>query len=360
MIKNVNTSKFFLGANTPVGFYSLFDNLYFPDEDWFCYIIKGGPGTGKSGLMKRVAKVAESKNVKTELIYCSSDPDSLDAVIFPEKRVCIADGTSPHSIDPIYPGAADTIINLSDCWNSDVLYKNKEDIILLTKKNTNYHFRSKLYLQAYGKIYNDTAEIVRESMDREKLKNYEKRLSKKIFSKSKSEDGKEKVYFISGITPKGIVFFEETLNNYKTIYNINDEYGIVSSHILENVRYNAIKHGYDIIICFSPLGPTDRIECILIPDLDTAFIVSNGLFSLDGVNVNKKINTRRFLDVKKFYANRQKVKFNKKILNELLKEAVKNLSKAKTVHDSLEELYIHSMDFQKVNKLADDVISRIF
>ena len=49
----------FLGANTPEGFISLFDELYDPAEDWRAYIIKGGPGTGKSRLMRRVADELE-------------------------------------------------------------------------------------------------------------------------------------------------------------------------------------------------------------------------------------------------------------------------------------------------------------
>ena len=88
--------KYFLGANTPSGFISRFDHLYDPDDGWFAYILKGGPGTGKSTLMKRAAKEACSAQIKTQLIYCSSDPYSLDAVIFPEIKVCIVDGTAPH------------------------------------------------------------------------------------------------------------------------------------------------------------------------------------------------------------------------------------------------------------------------
>ena len=360
MSKNKNISKFFLGANTPGGFFSRFDNLYTPDEDWFCYIIKGGPGTGKSGLMKKVAKAAKDKDIKTQLIYCSSDPDSLDAVIFPDKRVCIADGTSPHSIDPIYPGASDTVINLSDCWDSGKLYDSRENIINLTKKNSNYHLRSRLYLQAYGNIYKDTLKMIKDGVNKDKVKNYSKRLSKKFFKRKQDIFGKEKIYFISGITPDGIVIFEDTINNYHHVYTIDDEYGIVSSIILQDIRYDAIKYGYDIITCFCPLDPKNKVECILIPDLDLAFAVSNSLHPLSGVRYEKKINSLRFLDNKKLKENKQKIRFNKKILNELLKESINNLARAKSVHDKLEEEYIKCMDFKKVDKVADDIINKIF
>ena len=90
--------KSFLGANTPNGFHSLFGQLYNPYKDSRMYIIKGGPGTGKSSFMKKVAKAASSLALDTEQIFCSSDPDSLDGVIVPQLGLCIADGTAPHVI----------------------------------------------------------------------------------------------------------------------------------------------------------------------------------------------------------------------------------------------------------------------
>ena len=95
---------FFLAANSAQGFFSLFNELYEPDEGWKAYIIKGGPGTGKSGLMRKIAQAAEDRGYTVERIICSSDPDSLDAVIIPEKKICFADGTAPHVMEARYPG----------------------------------------------------------------------------------------------------------------------------------------------------------------------------------------------------------------------------------------------------------------
>lgn len=87
---------FFLGANTPQGFVSRFDQLADPAEGWRKFIIKGGPGTGKSGMMKRLAAELSSRTNRLELIHCSSDVGSLDAVIAADLKASIADGTAPH------------------------------------------------------------------------------------------------------------------------------------------------------------------------------------------------------------------------------------------------------------------------
>lgn len=93
--------RYFLGANSPDGFYSLYDQMIDPVQARRIYILKGGPGCGKSTLMRRVAARAEELGQETEYIHCSGDPDSLDAVVLPGLGVAVADGTAPHGTAPL-------------------------------------------------------------------------------------------------------------------------------------------------------------------------------------------------------------------------------------------------------------------
>ena len=72
---------FFLAANSGQGFTSLYDG--FPGEGQFLHIIKGGPGTGKSGFMRRIREAAQARGLDTVSILCSGDPDSLDGLLVP-------------------------------------------------------------------------------------------------------------------------------------------------------------------------------------------------------------------------------------------------------------------------------------
>ena len=89
--------SFFLGANTPSGFYSLYDQMLEPDTARRIYLLKGGPGCGKSSLMRRVAQALEAGGEQVEYIFCSGDPNSLDAVIFPRLCSAVVDATAPHA-----------------------------------------------------------------------------------------------------------------------------------------------------------------------------------------------------------------------------------------------------------------------
>ena len=112
---------FFLGANTPSGFYSLYDQLLEPENARRVFLLKGGPGCGKSSLMGRVADAMVQAGQKTEYIRCSGDPDSLDAVIFPDLGAAIVDATAPHVIEPRLPGVVESYVNLGRFYDHPAL-----------------------------------------------------------------------------------------------------------------------------------------------------------------------------------------------------------------------------------------------
>ena len=105
--------KLFAGANTPDGFVGFYDRLVDMYDLKKLYILKGGSGIGKSTFIKNFAKIFKDED--KDYLICSGDPNSLDGVIIPGKKIGIIDGTEPHLVDPIYPGIVDEIINLGDC-----------------------------------------------------------------------------------------------------------------------------------------------------------------------------------------------------------------------------------------------------
>jgi hypothetical protein len=92
---NMSRKKCYLAsANTSAGFYSFFDYVIKDAER--VYIIKGGPGCGKSTFIRKVGEELLGFGFDVDFIYCSADKDSLDGIFIPEIRVAIVDGTAPH------------------------------------------------------------------------------------------------------------------------------------------------------------------------------------------------------------------------------------------------------------------------
>ncbi len=351
-------SASFLGANTPKGFVSFFDELYNPYDDTDAYIIKGGPGTGKSTFMKRIAAEAEGRGLSTERVYCSSDPSSLDAVLVPGIKLSVCDGTSPHIVEPRFPGVAENIINLGEFWDSKRLRGSADEIRRLFFENSLCHRRSSKYLAAAGHIDAHSRMLTEKYIRGEKIDSFCSRfIHRELQPKKKSAPGERRRRFISAITPKGNLILADTVTRLcPRIIGIDDRQGVVSSLITSRIGEGAVKNGYDVIYCHCPMKPEES-EHLLIPEKGLAVVRLSG--AAGELPADRVIHTGRFM-CEGFGENRLMLKFNERIKQELINESVACLKEAKAIHDELEKIYIDAMDFERLNEYCDGFISKLF
>ena len=319
--------KCFLAANSAEGFISEFGNCYDPTKGWRAYIIKGGPGTGKSSFMRKVLnqeKVLDEDRVE---VYCASDPDSLDGVIFPKRKTVIIDGTSPHTVEPRLPGIGDSILDFGAFWNEARLTENRDKILSLTKENKALHGGATRYIKAAGEVL---AEHIARS-ERNLNHNKASRRREDIvgsFIPEKEGFGRVKNAFLSGITPKGILSFEEEISVENRI-EIGDVFGAESEQILRGLRDRAVERGYKTVVFKNCILPSFLTDGIYIPELSLL------------VYKKHKIAEDALID-------------------ELIFRGAENIKAAKEIHDELEGYYISAMDFEALNKYTDDFIDERF
>lgn len=354
-----NKITFFLGANLKEGFVSYFDTLHNIEKGHFTYIIKGGPGTGKSGLMKKIAKHFEDKDLKVIYVPCSSDPHSLDGVIIPSLGVSVADGTAPHVLDPVYPGCRDEIVNVGGFWDGNMLVKNEEEIISASKENKALLKKAARFISAAAEMQKDTFHCAFETVDSAKLGRFATRFSARNLPTVSHQTGQEYRCLISGITPVGRVMFKDTVTELADdIIAIEDEFGTASRMILESVKASAMLAGYDVIACYCPLHPKTKVEHLIIPRLRLAITTSNAAHRAEFEEI-KRIHASRFYNKKLLEQKRERIAFNRKATAELVSEASDILAEAKSAHDKLEKPYIEAMDFDAVNQAGDKLIEII-
>ncbi len=347
--------KTFLGANSANGFVSYFRDSYDADTGFKAYIIKGGPGTGKSSMMKQLAALFADRGEKVEICPCSSDPESLDAVIFHNKKVVIMDGTAPHTVDPAYPGVCETIVNLSDCWKKDSFDAHREEILALTRKNKELHARASKYIKAAGSLIDDIYKISLESTDVQRAAVFAQSLAHRLISRGTEK--KEHKRFLSGVTPQGLVFFKNTVPKYAdTIIGIEDEFGVVSNVMLGVIREAALSANMEIYTCYNAVN-TDKIDHIILPQQSLAFCRKNHLTHPEGIT--RHIHARRFMSASDMGAVKNRINFSKHASDELLREAISIIADAKRVHDELEAYYINAMDFSLVGELNKKIAYEI-
>lgn len=356
----MSSTSFFLGANTPKGFYSLFNELYNPYDDWNMYIIKGGPGTGKSSLMKKIASIAEKKEYDVERIPCSSDPLSLDGIIIPELRVAIADGTSPHVINPIFPGVCEHTIDLGQYWNTYKLKSNAIKIKKTTVTNSECHKQCIKYLKAAAVIEDELGHITDKFFKKDKSERFVSRFCEKNLAVTGSDTGLCKKRFLSAVTPIGIVVqYDSFFSMCDNIITIADNSSVISSYILKLINEYADEKKVDRILCMCPINPDNKIEHIIFPNLRLGLFTSNMYHPM----IKKKgrsVHSERFIDETIASEYKNKISFLNKAKLELVGESITCLEKAKASHDILESYYIAAMDFSGVSSMTDKLIDSIF
>ena len=350
--------KYFLASNSGEGFVSHFEQNYDCYDGWRVYIIKGGPGTGKSSFMKYVVVNAVDKGYGVELCPCSSDPDSLDGVIIKDIKTIVVDGTSPHVVEPQFVGVCEEIINLGEFWRGEKLREKAGEIIKVTLENKKLHKTAASYISAASELMYDNYKLAERFTKLKKVETFGAKLAESAIPKKQEKCAKEWVRFIGGITPKGVVAFKSTVEDfYKNVVVIDDKYGFCAGVIMNIVRDTAISRGYEIIALKNPFLPSEIIDHILIPQLSLAFVREYECINFD--EKYRRIHSRRFYDINVLRECRSRITFNRRVARELLLGAIETLSRAKMVHDRLEKYYIDAMDFKSMTLFTEKKVKEI-
>lgn len=350
----------FLGANTPQGFVSLFGELYDPYQNHNVHILKGGPGCGKSTLMKRVADRAQALGFDVERVYCSSDPDSLDAAAVPALRLFFCDGTAPHVVEPRFPGACENLIDLGAFRNQALLHERADVIRKYTLENALWHRRCARFLAAAGALRQSSLQLLAPQVLEDKLNGYALRLAMRLLPNKKSgAPGKVARRFLLANTPKGPLFFADTVRLQATeILLIDDPFSPAAGMLLSRLAARAAAHGRDHVLMLDPLDPHGDPMGLLAPDCGVAVLRKTP--ETAALPASRTIHADRFLQPDAVRRHRQRLQFQQKTIDALLEESVASLRQAKRTHDLLERCYIDATDFDAMNRSCDRLLDRIF
>ena len=343
MVNNA-IKTYYAAANGYTGFRSYFNTVFDRRKFNRVFIIKGGPGTGKSTLMKKILNTYRDKTL-TESIVCSSDPNSLDGVIIEKdrNRIAILDGTAPHEEDTRYPGAIDEIVNLGEAWNEKVLLLHREEIIELCDTKKRAYCSAYDLLGIAGDVNFKKSAIVKNAY----IGNDESVIFKEMSKIGNIPSGRTaKVKLISGFSSRGYNRFN--VNGTETV-SIIGQYG--SEYIFLSDFKKALSiSGTDFTVLYSPFSE-NIIEGLYIPITDILFLAN-----AEGTRV---INSSRFLDDTEIKRNSDLLDKYNSIEEDLLKLATVELGKASISHFKLEEIYKKSIDFDTLNRITQSIINEM-
>ncbi len=345
-------SVFYLGACSPTGFVSHYDSLLHEIKN--LTIIKGGSGCGKSTFMRAIARAAIARGHDVSYILCSSDPDSLDAVIIPALSLAYVDGTAPHVLEPKLCGGSMNYLNFGEFYNSAEMRPNEEEIFLVQKENAAQYPHVTACLASADKLL----DCIRFETNKH---SYDEEMSAiaECLSISNLQPtcacAAEESRFLSAITPKGLQFCTQTPSALcERVYVLRDNY-CLAPRLLKQLRQKALSLGHHCISCYSPLLPNDAPTHLLIPSAQLAIVSESRDFLYDG-----SCFCRIDLDSTLPCQLKKELEFCQKTVTQLLDRAVHHIRKAKQLHDRIEQLCRPFVDFSAVDALTVKTIGTLF
>ncbi len=352
--KEPKVPSFFAASNSGRGFVSYFDSTFSRDKFERVYILKGGPGTGKSSLMKQALRAALTHGHDCESILCSSDSSSYDGVIIkkPQGNIAILDGTAPHTSDPEIPGAIDEIINLGEFWREDSLKKKRQIITELIRKKSSCFSCAYAMLRAAESYASQKRKLLSYCIDEEKLSRFTERIISGISGKKESAPPEYKLKH--AISADGYVGTD--------IYSSEDgfHFAVCGVHgaafaFFDMLYTSAKKKGTPIILSPSPLSP-DTYDAAAFSEKQMYFCFDNDTADKE---YDKIINTERFLCEGRLREIKPTLRVLSRLERDALGSAIRMLEGAKERHFELEDIYISAMDFEKKEKMQNELIERI-
>lgn len=360
-------TKLFPGGNTSKGFYSFYHNIIEDKEANRVFILKGGPGSGKSTFMRKIGEIMLEKGYDVEYHCCSSDNDSLDGICIPALGMAMIDGTAPHVCDPRNPGAVDEIVHLGDFWDEGKLQAAKEQIL-----QSNYRI-SRLFQTAYHHLAE--AKIIREELDsyleeavfRPRLHEITAEIIGDMVKDAPVQyerEPKDRHLFATAFTPRGQWHhFDTILQDIKKIYLVTGEASGLISQIVGAAAQAAHAGGLDTAVFHCALEP-EKIDLVLIPQQECAVMKDiQGIYfkvhSVPSITEVKLYNLDQYLNesVLRLYAN--EIDSAKKRLFAAMTRAIDYIAKAKAEHDRLESFYIPAMNFDALNEKGESILARM-
>lgn len=329
---------YFIGANTKNGFVGFGDEIF--KDTGKIYIIKGGPGTGKSTFMRNVCAEAQKRGYTVKKYLCSSDPSSLDAVVIDELSLAFTDGTSPHILEGRYIGACENYLDFGLFWNRDFLHECLDEIkeISLIKKES----FSSLYrlIKAASVITDERSFMLDKCFDKEKSDKAAMRLLSPFGQGSGFSLHTHQISAF-GMNGSQMLPTYETMANYKI--------GIADKRSLAPSVFNSIIKAAEVL----------KLKTYISYDI---FLKPNALFfpekalSVSVLGDDKIINTERFLLSEAYSKNRSKIRFLNSLTEDIISLCSYEWQKIKESHFALESIYSSSMDFDALNSFCSHII----
>lgn len=331
----------FVGGNTAAGFVGYYPELM--GHARRAVILKGGPGVGKSTLMRKAAALLRQRGHSVSCFVCSGDPDSLDAVWDADEALLLADGTAPHTLDPTVPGARESICNLGDCLDEKLLAAQADDLETLTRSISADYARATRYLQAAAQLRADADAVCQAAAAPGCLPS----LAKDILTHVQDAPSDERWdLFAQAITCKGVV---QRLDAVLTEHTVCLElpFGMSGQPVFDLLCCYGRLHQLPLTVYHDPLDSRKTAHLRLGGTVVTTACL------MDAPHYEPEFSKTVLQQ------NGDRLSFDRAGYELLLQQAMDVLAQAKEKHDMLETRYMAAMHYDRLSEMQQALLDTL-
>lgn len=344
---------FFLGANSRRGFVSLFEGVAAEDPERDVYMIKGGPGCGKSTLIGRVCRSLAADGELVEAIYCTSDARSLDGMVLNGRRLALLDATAPHALEPAFPGVRGDYLTLPGLSDRQSLKAELPALLTLSAAAKEHYAQAYRLISASAQVDEHITQSIRPYFAADRLRRRAKGIIAREMPRQSDRRGVLKKRFLDGITPDGAVRLTPTIDLLCTrVYDLFDSHGFAPL-LLQPLLEGALARGYDVYACYCPKDP-DKLLHLLIPALSLGFVTSCPAQYYAG-SPYRRIRVDAYVDCGPRKQLRGHARLLSRLSESLIADAAAEIAAAHALHTRIEELYRPHIDFAALDRRAGEI-----
>ena len=332
----------FAASNSCEGFKNYYGDIFTDTRVDRLYIIKGGPGTGKSHFMKVVARRARERGYAVTEYLCSSDPASLDGLLLSREgspTVGLLDGTPPHAREPVLPGARDEIINLGAFWDPRALMGQKETVTALGNGKSTAYANAYAALSAAGRMDAIADSLTDPCVNHDRLKALAARL---LRDQPTGDSFTATPALRRAVSMAG----KHTLHSFEAAARrmliLDESYGMGYRLTAAMLAVSATR-GHEVLVSHHPVYP-HKADGLFYPDTGLCVLVGDTA-PTDSIPA-RTLSLRRYTDPEALRAVRGELRRTLTLREQLTDTALRHLASAATYHFELERVYAAAMDFR--------------
>lgn len=313
-------------------------------------LLRSGYGGAAAALLRQLAKRAEAEGRCPRLLYdgggrenpcalCIHNADGRSEGGTADCVTCYVEAEAPYILDARLPGSGEELFSLDACRDNALLRARHEELRQAADAWQRELQRAGRFLRAAAAMKRNMAFVAAETLDPLKIKQFAGKLAARRLPGPNGHVGRESRRFLTNLTGQGLLLRGSCLaGQFPEAVVLEDDMGVAAPLLWDLMRAYALGNGQDVVGCRCLLAPEAPPEHLLFPGIGLACFTANRRHPIAPEGA-QRVLAGRFYSREALQAHRNRLRFCRRAMADLLKEAYEAQAAAEEAKAVLDAIY---------------------